>query len=331
MEVLVTGSTGFIGAALCRALVVQGHTVRAFHRPTSNLRLLSDLPVEHAIGDLTQPETIRAAVQGMDIVYHAAAYLGGGGRDLAGRMYTITVEGTRSVLRYAGEAGVRRVVLTSSVASLGVPERSPNGETLTPAPVLDENHAWNYRPDYWPYGYAKYLAELEVQKAIAGGLDAVIVNPSIVFGAGDIYRRDRSVIMTIARRKLGVLVEGGLNAVHIQDVVQGHLAALECGRRGERYILAGENLTIVELIRKIAAVVGAPAPSLVLPAGLVTRIVPVIRLLQPFLDLPVSANDLRLAGNYFYYDGRKAQVELGLPPPRPLEDAIREAFDWFKS
>ncbi len=331
MNALVTGSTGFIGAALCRALVVRGHTVRAFHRPTSNLHLLNDLPVEHAIGDLTQPDTIRTAMQGIEVVFHTAAQLGGAGSDTAGRMYTVTVEGTRAVLRFAQEAGVRRVVHTSSVAALGVPEQSPDPDTVTLLPFIDESHTWNYRAEAWHYGYAKYLSELEVQKAVAAGLDAVIVNPSVVFGAGDIYRRDSSVIMTIARRKLGVLVEGGLNAVHIQDVVQGHLAALECGRCGERYILAGENLTIVELIRKIAAVVGAPAPGLVLPAGLVRRAVSVIRLLQPFLDLPVGANDLRLAGNYFYYDTRKAQVELGLPPPRPLEDAIREAYDWFRS
>jgi dihydroflavonol-4-reductase len=331
MNVLVTGSTGFIGAALCRALVVREHTVRAFHRPTSNMHLLTDLPVEHAIGDLTQPETIRTAMQGIEVVFHVAAQLGGAGSDTAGRMYTVTVEGTRAVLRYAKDAGVRRVVLTSSAAALGVPERSPDPDTPSKAPPMDENHTWNFPPEAWPYGYAKYLAELEVQKAVANGLDAVILNPSVVFGAGDIYRRDSSVIMTIARRKLGVLVEGGLNAIHIQDVVQGHLAALERGRCGERYILAGENLTIVELIRKIAAVVGAPAPSLVLPAGLVTRAVPAIRLLQPFLDLPVSANDLRLAGNYFYYDMRKAQVELSLPPPRPIEEAIREAYDWFRS
>ncbi len=331
MNILVTGSTGFIGAALCRALVVRGHTVRAFHRPTSNLHLLNDLPVEHAIGDLTQPETIQTAMQGIEVVFHTAAQLGGAGGNQAGRLYTVTVEGTRAVLHYAREAGVHRVLHTSSVAALGVPEQAPDREALIPAPVMDENHTWNFRPDYWPYGYAKYLAELEVQKAVAGGLDAVILNPSVVLGAGDIYRRDSSIIMTIARRKLGVLVEGGLNAVHIQDVVQGHLAALECGRCGERYILAGENLTIVDLIRKIAAVVGAPAPNLVLPARLVSRVVPVIRLLQPFLDLPVSANDLHLAGNYFYYDARKAQVELGLSPPRPLEDAIREAYDWFRS
>jgi dihydroflavonol-4-reductase len=329
MNVLVTGSTGFIGAQLCKALVERGHSVRAFHRSTSNLRMIADLPVEHALGDLTQPETVRAALAGIEVVFHVAAQEGGSGRDQTGRMYTVTVEGTRVVMQAALEAGVRRVVHTSSVAALGVPERSPVGGKSIGIPALDENHTWNFRPDYWPYGYAKYLAELEAQKAIVQGLDVVIVNPSIVFGAGDTYRKDSSIIIQVARRKLNVLVEGGLNGVHIQDVVDGQLAALENGRTGERYILGGENLSIVDLVRKIAAVVGAPVPNLVLPGELVSSLAGVILPLEPFLDLPVNASDLRLAGYHFYYDTRKAQVELGLLPPRPLTDAIGEAFQWF--
>jgi dihydroflavonol-4-reductase len=327
LNILVTGSTGFIGAQLCRALVERGHTVRAFHRATSNLRLIADLAVEHAIGDLTQPETIQPAMQGVEVVFHTAAQLGG---DEPGRMYTVTVEGTRAILQAAREAGVRRVVHTSSVAALGVPEQVPASRGAAAALPLDENHTWNFRPDYWPYGYAKYLAELEVQKAVTAGLDVVIVNPTVVFGAGDIYRQDSSIVMQVARRKVNVLAEGGLNAVHISDVVDGHLAAMECGKCGERYILGGENLTYHELIRKIAVMVGAPVPILVLPGGLLRLVARPMRLLQPFLDLPVSASDLHLAGYYFYFETRKAQVELGLLPPRPVEDALLAAYGWFK-
>jgi len=329
MNVLVTGSTGFIGAQLCKALVERGHKVRAFHRATSNLRLIADLPVEHVVGDLTQPETVRAAFTDIEVVFHVAAQFGSSGRDQPGRMYTVTVEGTRAVMQAALESGVRRVVHTSSVAAMGVPERSPVDGEMNAISSLDESHTWNFRPDFWPFGYAKYLAELEAQKAIAQGLDVVIVNPSVVFGAGDIYRQDSSIVMQVARRKLNVLVEGGLNAVHIQDVVDGQLAALECGRTGERYILGGENLSFVELVRKIAAVVGAPVPNLVLPGDLVSSLAGVILPLEPFLDLPVSASDLRLAGYHFYYDTRKAQVELGLLPPRPITDAFTEAYQWF--
>ena len=324
MNVLVTGSTGFVGAQLCLALIERGHSVRAFHRATSNLRLIADLPLEHAVGDLTRPETIRPAMQGIEVVFHTAAQLGG---DEPGRMYTVTVEGTRTVLQAALEAGVRRVVHTSSVAALGVPEEVSGRAPFRP---IDENHTWNFRPDYWPYGYAKYLAELEVQKAVTAGLDVVIVNPTVVFGAGDIYRQDSSIVMQAARRKVNFLVVGGLNAVHISDVVEGHLAALEGGRRGERYILGGVNLTHQELIRKIAAIVGVAVPILVLPGGVLRAVASPMRLLQTFLELPVSPSDLHLAGYHFYYDTRKAQVELGLQPPHPLEEALQDAYRWFK-
>jgi dihydroflavonol-4-reductase len=324
LNVLVTGSTGFIGSQLCRALVERGHTVRAFHRATSNLRMIADLPLEHAVGDLTRPETIQPALQGIEVVFHTAAQLGG---DEPGRMYTVTVEGTRTVLQAALEAGVRRVVHTSSVAALGVPEEVSGSALSRP---IDEAHTWNFRPDYWPYGYAKYLAELEVQKAVTSGLDVVIVNPTVVFGAGDNYRQDSSIVMQAARHKVNFLVVGGLNAVHIADVVEGHLAALASGRCGERYILGGVNLTHQELIRKIAAIVGVPVPILVLPGGLLRAAARPMRLLQPFLELPVSASDLHLAGYHFYFDTRKAQVELGLQPPRPIEDALLEAYSWFK-
>ncbi len=234
MKILVTGSTGFIGGALCQALVAQGgHSVRAFHRVNSSLRLLEGLPVEHAIGDLTQPATLTAAMEGIEAVFHAAAWMGD---SEPGRLYAVTVEGTRAVLRAARQAGVRRLVHTSSVAALGVPP--PHRVTL-----MDETHTWNIRPEQYPYGYAKYLAELEIQKEVAQGLDAVIVNPALVLGAGDIHRGSTSILLKVAQRKVGVTMEGGLNVVHIQDVVNGHLKALECGQTGERYILGGQNLS----------------------------------------------------------------------------------------
>jgi dihydroflavonol-4-reductase len=324
---LVTGSTGFVGGQLCRALIKAGWQVRAFHRPSSSLRLLEDLPVEHVLGDLTRPDSLHAAVQGVQVVFHAAAMLGGRSED-PGRMYTITVEGTRALLDACLEAGVERLVHTSSVAALGVPENAPGRNS--PPVLLNENHAWNYRPEYWPYGYAKYLAELEVQKAVARGLDAVIVNPSVVLGAGDIYRQNSSLVVQVARQKVPFVVDGGVNAVHIDDVVDGHLAALEHGRKGQRYILGGENLSIQRLVQKVAAVVGVTAPGLVLPAGWVRRLTGPVNLIKNYIDLPVSSSMLRLAGYDFYYERRRMQVELGLVEPRQVEDAIREAYEWFR-
>lgn len=322
MRVLVTGATGFVGSNLCRGLLARGHQVRAFHRPTSNLRLLEGLDVEHALGDLTQPETVEQALEGIDVVFHAAAWMGGA--DQGGRQYAVTVEGTRDLLRAALQAKVKRLVHTSSVAALGVPEAT-NGQ---PA-LIDEDHTWNYRPDFYPYGYAKYLAELEVQKAVAQGLDAVIVNPSLIFGPGDLYRQAGSIITQVAERRINVAIEGGINCVHIDDVVEGHLAALEFGRRGERYILGGENLTHMRLLQEIAEITGAPVPNLVLPTRLVRAAAGPARLMRAFLDLPVSADLLRLAGYYFFYDTQKARTRLGLSDPRPVRQALAEAYAWF--
>lgn len=328
MKILVTGSTGFIGSHLCRALVAQGHRVLAFHRASSSLRGLEGIPdcsedstggcLEHVTGDLTQPKMLAEALTGVDAIFHCAGLISA----QPGRLYAVNVEGTRALLQAAREAGVRRVVVTSSVAALGVPRSGP-------API-DERHTWNYAPQKWAYGYSKYLAEMEVQKAVAAGLDAVIVNPSLVFGAGDVYNAARSILARVACRQVSFVTEGGVNVVHVEDVVKGHLAALEKGRRGERYLLCGQNLSHPELIQIASAAAGVAAPALLLPPGLLRSLAGPLNLLQPFIDLPVSANLLSLAGYYFYYSGEKARSELGLPEPRPAAEAIREEIEWLK-
>jgi dihydroflavonol-4-reductase len=319
MNILVTGSTGFIGSNLCRALLEAGHRVRAFHRPTSTLRMLEGLEVEHALGDLTNPDTLRPALEGIEVVFHTAAYMGG---SQPGKQYAVTVEGTRRLARAALEAGVRRLVQTSSVAALGVP-------ALGHTEPVDEHHTWNYHPERYPYGYAKYQAELEIQKVVAQGLDAVIVNPSMVFGPGDIYRQTSSILRAIARRRLPATVEGGLNVVHIADVVAGHIAALERGRTGERYILAGDNMTHLAFAQLAARCAGVPAPALVVPGWLLRALAGPAGLLENFLNLPVSTDLFHLAGRYFYYTSAKARDQLGLPTHRPAEEALRTALDWF--
>jgi dihydroflavonol-4-reductase len=327
LKVLVTGATGFIGSHLCRELIARGHQVRAFHRSSSALRLLDDLDVEHAVGDLTQPETLQTAVDGVDVIFHAGAWMGG--HDQTGQQYAVTVEGTRNLLQAARKAGTKRVVHTSSAAALGVPQ-APTAAGQPKPVLIDEHHTWNFRPEYYPYGYAKYLAELEVQKAVAAGLDAVIVNPSVVFGAGDIYRQAGSIITQVAQRRVSVATEGGINCVHIADVVDGHLAALACGKTGERYLLGGENLSYLELMQLIAGAAGVPAPNLLVPASLLRFIAGPAQLLRTFLTLPVSPEMLHMAGTYFFYDLKKSETELGLSLHRPVIDAIREALEWFR-
>ncbi len=328
MRVLVTGSTGFIGGALCRTLVNQSFEVRAFHRETSNLSLLRDLPVEHVIGDLTDPESIRKAMQGVDVVFHTAAMLGSD--QGAAKMYAVTVAGTRIMLEHAMAAGVKRFVHTSSVAALGIP--FDYAKEFLPAEALwmDENHTWNYRPDAWQYGYSKYLAEFEIQTAVSLGLDAVIVNPSYVMGAGDVYRKSSSLIVKIAQNKMPFLTSGGINVVDIDDVVSGHIAALHHGKRGERYILAATNITIPDLILQIARIVGSPAPKLIVPASLIRKLSVPLRWIDPILNLPVSSEIIRLAGMGFYYSHAKAQTDLGYSPTKTLEETINSAYQWFQ-
>jgi dihydroflavonol-4-reductase len=261
-------------------------------------------------------------MEGVDSVFHAAAWMGGEGQ--GGRLYAVTVEGTRHLLAAARAARVPKVVHTSSVAALGVPE------TEGPGALLDERHTWNYRPDHYPYGYAKYLAELEVQKAVAQGQEVVIVNPTLVFGAGDLHRQSGSIILQVAEGRLKVGIEGGINCVHIEDVVAGHLAALEKGRCGERYILGGENLEHMQLLRIIAEETGVNPPNQVLPTRLIRSLALPANVLRSFLNLPISADLLRLAGRHFFYDTSKAARDLGLAEPRTVRQAIHDAYAWFR-
>jgi dihydroflavonol-4-reductase len=328
MRILVTGASGFIGSYLCRALVGQRHEVLALHRPTSLLNGLEGLPVRRVIGDMLDPTSLARAFDAVEVVFHTAAPM----RPEADGRTAIEAHalGTRNVLQAARQARVRRFIHTSSVAALGVPDVPPSTPTEN-APLLDERHAWNYIPERWPYAYAKHTSEQEVLRAIEAGLHAVIVNPSVVVGPGDWYRTERSLVAYLARGAFVPVIPGGLNAVHIDDVIAGHLAALECGRPGERYILGGENLTLPDLLRITAQVVGRHPPRLHLPLW---AIPPIRHLLEPAcksLKLPIEPSMLWLAGYHFFYDTRKAQVELSLPPARPYHQAATETFDWLVS
>jgi dihydroflavonol-4-reductase len=320
MLTLVTGSTGFIGSQLCRALVSQGQHVRAFHRPNSPQLLLEGMDVEHVEGDITQPETIERAMHGVDVVFHTAALLG----RRSGNMYAVTVAGTRDVLNAALKAGVRRFIYTSSVAALGVPENGAAQSTK-----LDESHAWNLGSESWPYGYAKYLAEVEVGKATLEGLDALIVNPSLVIGPGDLNKISGDVILRVSKGQVPIAISGGLNAVHIDDVVHGHLKALECGRTGERYILGCENLTHMRFLQIIAEVAAVQPPRVVLPTSLVRALATPISMANKWLSLPFDGEALSRVGYHFYYDTQKAARELGVNCTHSVPNAVAESYAWY--
>jgi dihydroflavonol-4-reductase len=326
MIALVTGSTGFIGAHLCRELCEQGIQVRAFHRLGSSTILLDGLPVEDAIGDLRQPESLLPALKNADVLFHAGAMLDG--RSGFESLIKVNVDGTRAILDAALQQGVKRVVYTSSVAALGAPEESSR-RNKQPV-LLTESHTWNLDPEHWRYGYSKYLSEMETQYAVSKGLDVVIVNPAVVFGAGNIHRRQNSPVMLVANRRLPVTVPAGMNVVHIQDVVAGHLAAWQYGKTGGRYILGAHNVNVADLLQKIAGLTGGKAPRVSIPVFLAHRLAGFAKLAQAITRTPLDTSLLHLAGYHFFYDTSKTTRELHLPEPQPLDKCIMDTYEWFK-
>lgn len=319
MKVLVTGASGFIGSRLTRALCERGEEVRVLARPQADLTHLSDLPLEVSDGDLTLADSLPPALAGVDTVFHAAAFLGSQEPE---KQVRVNIAGTRALCAAALQAGVRRFVHTSSAAALGVPE--PRVQQ-----PFRETHTWDSSAGVYPYGWAKYQAELEVQTAVARGLDAVILNPSMVFGAGDLKRKKRSVLVALLRRKLPACLEGGLNAVHIDDVVAGHLAAWQHGERGRRYLLCGENLSWPQFFQLVEDLSGVPTPRMVIPGWMLRPLSPPARWLMRIFHFSLPLDLLSLAGRFFYYDSSDSIRALGLPPPRAAAEAIRSGLEWF--
>lgn len=323
MRALVTGSTGFVGANLCAALVARGWAVRALHRASSRLDMLEGVAVEHVLGDVTQPETLPDAMRGCDVVFHVAA-VADYWRQGADKLYRVNVEGTRAVCQAAIEARVSRLVFTSSVAALGVP---------APGTLADESHPFNVSPERFRYGHSKVLAEGVVSEYAARGLDAVTVNPAVILGPGDLNEISGSIVTQIARRKRASLAypPGGTNYIDVADVCAGHIAAAERGRTGERYILAAHNLTHYEVSRVVSQVVGAPGPRLGVPRVAVRPLAALLDRVARLLGhpLPLNGDQLRLSAEWIYFDARKAVSELGLPQT-PFREMVERTYQWYK-
>ncbi len=326
MRILVTGATGFIGSHLCRRLHDSGYDVAAFHRPTSSMILLQDLPIKHVQGDLFDPPSLHAAMKDVEVVYHCAAHVGGW-KDPE-EMAASHITGTKNVLAAALDSKVKRVIYTSSVAALGVPELETDQETV---PLMTEEHTWNYDPKQWPYGYAKHLAEEEVRQYARMGHDAVILNPSAVIGAGDKNLVSSAIVRYMARGWILPVPSGGLNVVHIDDVITGHIDAIESGVCGERYILGGENISIRILLNLISDVVGRSRPRWNISGSTLRRMSAIADLLNRTTGFPIRGHILRMAGQFFYYDTNKARNTFSLPDPQPIRNAIQEAHHWYRA
>jgi dihydroflavonol-4-reductase len=338
MIALVTGSTGFVGANLVEGLAAAGHEVRALHRKSSRLDALAGLRYEPVVGDVLDPESLRAGMAGADWVFHVAAIADYWRQGGAARLYHVNVGGTRQVLQAALASGVRRVVFTSSGASLGVPacnsrESASAGNSRDSSDcLLVESATFNLPASLCPYGHSKHLAEQMVQEFVARGLEVVTVNPTVILGPRDINQISGSLILALCRGLVPVIPPGGVNYIDVADVVAGHIAAAERGRLGERYILGAHNLTHRQALETIARVLGTSPPSVRLPPALMetlARAVDVLNFVWPGEPL-TDGNQVRLMRYTIFYDGTKAQQELGLGPSIPFPCSVERTFRWYR-
>lgn len=258
-------------------------------------------------------------MQGVDLLFHAASQSAYWRHPEL--VLKTTVEGTQNILRAALAVGVRRVVFTSSYAAMGVPAE---GELLT------EDNSFDLEPETFLYGYAKRQAEIEALKFVAQGLDVVIVNPTVVLGPGDINRISGSLVIEAARGWGFFWMEGGINAVHIDDVVAGHLAAAEHGRVGERYLLGGENITHHKAFDALADIVGRRRPWLKIPAWSLELAARTVAGLSPLVKLPFNSDHLRMSRHHLFCDLSKAQIELGLTHTKSFRQAAQDAYEWYR-
>jgi len=321
LKVLVTGGAGFVGSHLAAALVARGDRVRVLRRANSCLIALERLPVEHAIGDILDETAVAAAVTGCELVFHVAA-LSSYWRARPEDVYRVNVEGTRIVMDACVRAGVPRVVHTSSVAAVGIAQNGGPANEDTPFDRISATFV---------YADSKHRAEAEVYRAIERGLDAVIVNPAAVIGAGDHHLISSSTVVEFARRNVPAVPAGGMCVADVAAVVHGHLAAAERGRVGERYILGGENLTHRQLAEIIVGLAGRPIPRFTIPRWALGPAAVAVDAFNRVSHRPpvVNGEQIRLSGVDFFFDSSKAVRELGYPL-MPTCGAIEKAYIWYR-
>lgn len=321
MKVAVTGATGFVGSHLVRRLVSAGHEVRILRRQTSDTRLIADLPMTHIIGDVRDLQSVERLVEGCEVVFHTAALISFSKKDRE-QIFAINVGGTQHVLEACWKSGVRRLVFTSSIAAIGRPTHA--GE------VLDEATPYNWKPHQVSYSESKHQAERLILHAVTQGLDAVIVNPATIAGPGDIHRHFGHYLFEIQRGNLPFLVSGGMCVVDVEDVVEGHIAAAERGKSGERYILGGDNVTFKEIAIEIARLVNAPLPKWTLPTWGIKGLAFFMEAYAHFSGRrPKLTREMaHYAGLCFYFSHEKAKRELKFNP-RSYRESLQRTYEWY--
>jgi len=322
MKAFVTGATGFVGSHVARGLAERGADLRLLVRSGSDPRNIQNLNADRVVGDLRDPASIEKAMSGCDVVFHVAADYRLWVRDPQ-QMYLANVDGTRALLQAARKNKVRRVVYTSSVATMGFTSNGSSADESSPVSLA--NMIGHYKR-------SKFMAEEVALEAGRDEMDVVVVNPTTPVGEQDIKPTPTGrIVVDFLKKKFPAYVDTGLNLVDVAECARGHVAALEKGRTGERYILGGENLTLKQILDRLAAITGLPSPTIKLPyavalaAGVVDEIV-TGRILGREPRATIDA--VRMGRKKMFVSCAKAERELGWKTV-PVDDALRRAVDWF--
>ncbi|HEY3786073.1 MAG TPA: hopanoid-associated sugar epimerase [Steroidobacteraceae bacterium] len=322
MKALVTGATGFVGAAVARALLQANWQVRTLVRQRSDRRNLQRLAVEIVTGDLADRASLTRALADCDALFHVAADYRLGALDPQA-LYQTNVEGTRNILNAARVSGVGRIVYTSSVATVGIPSDGSPGQEDTAVSITDMiGH----------YKRSKYLAEQVVREAAFVGTAVVIVNPSTPVGPADVKPTPTGqLVLDAALGRMPAYVDTGLNIVHVDDVAAGHLLAFHHGRIGERYILGGEDMALREILGCIAKLAGRRPPRVRVPRA---AVLPIAYVAEGFARLTgrrtrITVEGVRMARKHMFFSSEKARRELGYRW-RPAGQAFEDALSWFR-
>jgi len=324
MRIFITGATGFVGYHVARALAGQGADLRLLVRKTSNLANLEGIRGDTFVGDLMQPESLRAGLAGCDAVMHVAADYRLWIRDPE-NMYRANVDGTRELLRLAREAGVRRVVYTSSVATMHFFKNGIVSNEDTPVSIKDMvGH----------YKRSKFLGEQEAIKAAQAGQQVMVLNPTTPIGPNDAKPTPTGrIFVDFLNRKFPAYVDTGLNLVDVSEVARAHVLALTKGTPGRRYILGGENLTLKQILDKMAAITGIPSPTTKIPFAVAATyaffeelITGRIRGKEPRATL----EEVRMGRKKMFASSARAQQELGFRI-LPVYPPMRAAVEWFRA
>jgi dihydroflavonol-4-reductase len=324
MKCFVTGATGFLGSHVAHQLHSRGAELRLLVRPGSRTENIADLPAELATGDLRDVGSLKRGMDGCEFVFHVAADYRLWAADVL-ELYQSNVEGTRNILQAARDSGIRRVVYTSSVATMGF---GNNGRmTDESSPVVLSNMIGDYKR-------SKFMAEQSVIEAARGGQNVVMVNPTTPIGERDIKPTPTGrIVVDFLKRKFPAYVDTGLNLVDVKDCAQGHLLAMEKAKPGDRYILGGENLTLKQILDKLAAITALPSPGIRLPyavayaTGVVdTLVTGKMRKREP----RVTLDSVRMGRKKMFVTSLKAERELGWNPS-PVDGALQRAVEWFRA